>query len=177
MRRLLARADFAVALLVRLLVAAFGLAAILVPLPGFTTPAAILAVFALPLPLVAARWPDSPWVPCLVFVSIAEWVIAALFVGAAPLLPTVLYGGLLYLLHATAALAATLPMTRRVEPVLLARVALRLFGVVLVSTPLMIAVLLLPGRPGSMLLAGAGAVSALGVAALLVLLLQRRPAE
>lgn len=168
--------DFVVASSVRLLVVGLGLAAIAVPLPGFTTPSAVLAVFALPLPFVAAWWPDSGWVTGLLSVSVAEWIITSLFVGAPAPARTLLFGVLLYLLHATSAFAAALPFTRRVEPVLLVRALMRLLAVIAVSMPLMTAALLAPGRPGSILLALAGTLSALGVAVLLVVLVHRRPA-
>ncbi|PZS34013.1 MAG: hypothetical protein DLM59_05490 [Pseudonocardiales bacterium] len=85
------------------------------------------------------------------------------------------YGGLLYLLHATTAFSAVLPLTRRVEPVLLARPGAAARRAV-VSGPLMFTVLLVPGRSGSLPVAVAGALSALGVGVLLVVLL-RRPAR
>ncbi|MDP9239112.1 MAG: hypothetical protein M3O55_00490 [Actinomycetota bacterium] len=176
MKRPALTTDFLVAGLVRLLVVGFGLVAILVPLPGFSTPAAVLAVFALPLPFVAARWPDSSWVTGLVFVAIAEWIITSLFEGTPPVALSVLFGAMLYLLHATTAFAAALPLTRRVEPALLTRTLLRLLGVIAVSILLMLAVLALPGRPGSFLLALAGAAGAIGLAVVMVVLLHRRPA-
>jgi len=146
-----------------------------VPLPGFSTPSAVLAVFALPLPFVAARWPGSSWVNGLVFIAVAEWIITSLFEGLPPMALTLLFGTLLYLLHTTAAFAAALPLTRRVEPTLLTRALLRVLGVVAVSVPLMLGALVLPGRSGSLLLALAGAAGGLGVAVLLVLLQIRRP--
>lgn len=175
MRRPAFTTDFLVAGLVRLLVVGFGLAAIGVPLPGFSTPSAVLAVFALPLPFVAAWRPDSSWVSGLVFVAIAEWIITSLFEGTPPIALSVLFGALLYLLHATTAFAAALPLTRRVEPAVLTRALLRLLGVVAASVLLMLGILVLPGRSGSLLLALAGVAGALGLALVLVVLLNRRP--
>ncbi len=169
--------DFAVTVAVRLMVAAFGLAALLVPLPGFTTPSAVLAVFALPLPIVVALRPDSGWVAALLSIAVAEWVITSLFEGTSPAALTVAFGILLYLLHASASFAAALPVTRRVEPGLLIHAVVRLLAVIAVSLLLMVLALSAPSRPGSIGLAAAGSVGAMGVVTLLVVLLRRRPAD
>lgn len=158
----------------RVLLAVLGVAALAMPLPSLSGLPAVLAVIALPLPLLVARWPGSAWVTWLLVVSLVEWTSTALVAGAAPPGLTVAYGCLLYLLHTTAAFAASLPTTRRVEPAVLGRLLLRLAGVLAVAVPLMLAAVLAPARPGSTLLGLAGVLAALGVGVVLVGLVHRR---
>jgi len=159
----------------RLAVALLGLAALDVSLPSYTGLPAVLALIALPVPLLVARWPGSGWATCLLVVSLAEWVLTSLIDGPAPVALTVGFGCLLYLLHTTTAFAASLPVTRRVEPAVLRRLLLRLAGVLAASVALMLAVLLAPRLAGSPLLGIAGIAAALGVTLLLVVALHRRP--
>lgn len=160
---------------VRLVLAALGVVALGLPLPTFTGLPAVLALVALPVPFVVARWPGSAWVSCLLVVSLVEWVATSLIEGPPPVLLTVAFGCLLYLVHTLAALAASLPVTRRVEPVVLGRLLLRLLGVLAAAVPLMLAALLAPRLSGSPLLGLAGICGALGVGLVLVVLLHRRP--
>jgi hypothetical protein len=158
----------------RLLLLALGLAALGLPLPTFTGLPAVLALLALPVPFLAAGWPDSGWVTGLLVVSLAEWVVTAMIAGAAPPALTIGYGCLLYLIHTVAAFVAALPVTRRVEPAVVTHRLLRLGGVLALSVPLMLLTLLAPDLAGSPLLGVAGILAALGIGVVLVVLLHRR---
>ena len=166
-----------IVLATRLLLAGLGVAVLLVPLPAFTgSPAAGLAFLSLPVALAVAWRPGSAWVTVLLVLAICTWIVTSLFAGSPPPLLTVGFGCLLYLVHATATFADSLPAVDRVEPVLVAWALLRLAAVVATSAAVMVAVLLAPTVQGSPLLALAGVLSALGIAGMLVVLLHRRPA-
>ena len=170
-------AGLVIALGTRVLLAGLGVAALIVPLPALTGhPAAGVAALALPVPFIIAWRPGSGWVTVLLVDAVLAWVVASLVEGLPPLGLTIGFGCLLYLVHATAAFADGLPVTKRVEPVLVIHSTLRLLGVLAASVPLMVAVLLLPEVPGSAPLALAGVASTLGVAVMLALLARRRPA-
>lgn len=167
-------AGLVVAIGTRALLVALGFTLLLAPLPSLSGPAAVLAVLALPLPLLVAWRPGSSWVSGLLVMAVIVWVATSLISGAPPVALTVGFGCLLYLTHASAAFATVLPMSRRVEPGLLARVVLRPLAVLACSVPLMILELAAPALRGSLLLALAGVLSSLGVALMIVVLLHRR---
>ncbi len=171
-------AGLLITLGIRLLLVVLGIAVLVVPLPALTGhPAAGVAALALPVPFIIARWPGSAWTTVLLLDAVLTWIVASLFEGLPPLSLTVGFGCLLYLVHATAAFAAGLPVASRIEPGLLVHAVLRLLGVVAVSILVMTAVLLLPQASGSPLLGLVGVGSALGVALMLVVLAQRPTAD
>lgn len=159
---------------VRVVLAGLGVAVLLVPLPALTgNPAAGVAVFALPVPFIVAWRPGSAWVTVLLVVAVLTWVVTSLFEGAPPAALTIGFGCLLYLAHSTAAFAAALPPVKRIEPLVVVMAMLRVAAVLACCVPLMLAVLLAPPMHGSAFLALIGAVSALGVAAMLAVLALR----
>lgn len=168
------RAGLVVAVGTRVLLVALGFTVLLAPLPSLSGPAAVLAVLSLPLPLFVAWRPGSSWVSGLLVMAVIVWVATSLISGEPPVARTVGFGCLLYLTHATAAFAAVLPMSRRIEPGLLARAVLRPLAILAVSVPLMVLALAAPALRGSLLLALAGVLSSLGVALMIVVLLHRR---
>jgi hypothetical protein len=163
-------------LLVRAGIYATGLAAILTAFPS----ALVVNRLVLPLvvlPVLPALAPRSRWPTVVALLTVFGWLLSTMGYGEpVQFWRLIALGGLLYLAHSLAALAAGLPHDAVVAPEALAGWLVRALLIVVASTVLALIVLVVGEvlRGGAYLLASLiGLVAAIALAALLAWLLRR----
>lgn len=173
------RRTSATPILIRAVVFAAALAALLVvaPAPVRSTPAAVAGLAG--AALLAALLPGSAWVTLVALAAAGGWVGVTVVGGEPVTAPRVLaLAGLLFLLHSAATLAAMLPHDAVVGAQVWGRWLVRTGAVIAVSSVLSVGLLFGLGRLPDAGLHLPATLGGLGLAAALVALLSvlaRRP--
>ncbi|MFL6073986.1 MAG: hypothetical protein ACJ73S_11385 [Mycobacteriales bacterium] len=160
-RWLTARGMLAVA------IGVLALGVLVIPIRHFHSPSTAIAICGVAFALLCVWRPAGPWASCVIVTSAVEWMMSTGLDGIPAAGVVAVYPLVLYLLHSTAAFAATLPPQADVAGAVVLGWLWRTGRVLLVSLPLVVVGALLPT-----LRAGVGySIFALALALLAVALL------